>query len=96
MAYKIKKQQYARASNHNVTIKQSTNKNKKIDVIKNGKKVASIGAKGYKDFATYIEEKGLPYARKRRKLYLERHAKEPKKKDGKYTPSFWSDKLLWG
>ena len=54
MSYKIKPQQYARASNHNVTIKPSTNKNKKIDVIKNGKKIVSIGAKGYKDFATYV------------------------------------------
>tara|TARA_R110001632_G_scaffold64838_2_gene153953 strand:- start:260 stop:550 length:291 start_codon:yes stop_codon:yes gene_type:complete len=95
MVYTIKKLQYAKASNHNVKIKPSTNKNKKIDVIKNGEKVASIGAIGYKDFATYIKEKGLPYARTRRKLYLDRHKKEPKIKNGKYTPSYWSDKILW-
>tara|TARA_R110002012_G_scaffold318393_2_gene536793 strand:- start:3234 stop:3512 length:279 start_codon:yes stop_codon:yes gene_type:complete len=92
MAYKIKKQQYALASNHNVSIKPSQNKNKKIDVFKDKKLVASIGAKGYKDFATYIEEKGITYAKERRRLYRIRHKGENLKIG---SPGYYAWYLLW-
>jgi predicted Zn-dependent protease len=53
----------------NVTMKPSTNKNKKLDVFKDNKKIASIGAKGYADYPTYIKTHGKQYADKRRELY---------------------------
>lgn len=103
--YKIKNYQEDMAKKHNVIIKSSTKKNKKVDVFdKKGNLLASIGGvypngKFYKDFATYIDELGLTKARKKRLAYLKRHSKEPKYKmeNGKrvYTPSYWADKILW-
>ena len=93
--YKIKKIQYDKAKKEGVEIKPSTLKKKKIDVFKDGKKVSSIGAKGYKDYGTYLEELPKKDANKKRKNYLARHSKEPKKKDGKKTNSYYADKILW-
>lgn len=103
--YKINVIQKEMAKKHNVVIKSSEKKNKKIDVFdKKGNKLASIGGvyptgKFYKDFATYIDELGLTKAKKKRSDYLKRHAKEPKFKmvKGKkiMTPSYWSDVILW-
>ncbi len=101
MSYKIKKLQKEKAKKLNVIIKPSTKKNKKIDVFDNQNNLlASIGGvypdgRFYKDYATYIQELGLDKANEKRKNYLKRHAKEPKIKDGKRTPSFYSDKILW-
>ena len=78
-----------------ITIKQSKNKDKKIDVFINNKKVSDIGAIGYKDYPTYTKEKGKKYADGRRKLYYRRHSKEADIKDGKITPSWWARWLLW-
>jgi len=86
----------SKAKQENVIVKPSTLKNKKIDVFdKAGNKLASIGAIGYMDYPNYIKSKGLDYANERKRLYLLRHAKEPKIKDGKKTPSYYADKLLW-
>jgi len=93
--YKITEYTKARAKELNVTVKPSSNKFKKIDVYKNGIKIASVGAIGYMDYPTYIKTKGLEYANERRRLYLKRHSKEPKEKKGVKTPSYWADKLLW-
>jgi len=87
--YKIKDYSYKKAKELGVEIKPSTNKNKKIDVIKKGKVIASIGDINYKDYPTYIQEKGLSYAKERRRLYNIRHFKD-KSIVGKY-----SKKLLW-
>jgi hypothetical protein len=38
-------------------VKNSKNKKKKIDVFKNDKKVASIGAIGYYDYPSYVNQK---------------------------------------
>ena len=46
MAYRIKQRTYRRARALGVTVKPSTRKGKKIDVFKNGKKVASVGRLG--------------------------------------------------
>jgi hypothetical protein len=88
------------AKKEKVEIKPSTRKTKKIDVFKDGKKVASIGgvrANGtpYKDYPTYLKELGKEGAEKKRKAYLARHAKEPKSKDGEKTPSYYADVILW-
>ena len=94
MSYQIKPKQQANAKKLGVTIKTSTNSKKKIDVHdkKNDKKIASIGAAGFKDYATYIEDKGKEFADKRRAAYKARHEKT-RKKIG--TNSYWADQILW-
>jgi hypothetical protein len=89
-----------KAKKEKVQIKPSTRKTKKIDVFKDGKKVASIGGvrrngTPYKDYPTYLKELGKEGAEKKRKAYLARHAKEPKSKDGEKTPSYYADVILW-
>jgi hypothetical protein len=54
MAYKIFPYSFEQAKKLNVVIKPSTNVLKKIDVFKNGKKVASVGAMGMNDYPTYM------------------------------------------
>ena len=90
--YQITDYTYRQAKKLGVDVKPSTDKKKKIDVIKNGKKIASVGAIGYKDYPTYIKEKGLSYANERRKLYKIRHSKD-RVKIG--TNGYFADKLLW-
>lgn len=95
MVYQIKPRQKEAARKIGVTIKPSKNKGKKLDVLKGGKKVASIGAKGMNDYATYIKTKGKPFADKRKSLYMQRHKKDKTYKDGKLTPGYFSKKILW-
>lgn len=90
--YNITEYSKLQAKKLGVEIKPSTRKDKKIDVFKNDKKIASIGGKGYKDFPTYIKEKGIDYAKERRKLYKERHEKD-RHKTG--SAGFYADKILW-
>ena len=85
--YKIKKLQYQKAKNLGVEIKPSKLKGKKID-----KKIASIGAIGYGDFATFQKTKGKEFALKRQKAYKKRHQKYRTKKG---TNSYYADKILW-
>lgn len=92
MDYKIKKIQFEKAESLGVMIKPSTKKNKKIDVFDDGKKVASIGAKGYGDYGTYLETKGAEYAKERRRLYKIRHDKD-RSKIG--TAGYFADRILW-
>ena len=74
--YQITKYSYAKAKELGVTIKPSSNPKKKIDVFKDDKKIASIGAIGYSDYHQYRKEKGMDYAMKRRELYIKRHKKD--------------------
>ena len=90
--YRIKPYTKRQARKLGVTVKPSKVKGKKIDVFKNGKQIASIGGRGYKDYATYISERGLEYANKRRKLYKQRHEKDRKVKG---SNGFYADKILW-
>jgi hypothetical protein len=90
--YKITARQKRNAEALGVTIKPSTNKSKKIDVFKNGKKIASIGAMGYKDFDIHLKESGKAFAEERRRLYKIRH-KNDRNKIG--TPGFFADRILW-
>ena len=75
-----------------VSVKQSSNKDKKIDVIKNKVVIASVGATGYSDYPTYIRTHGLEYANKRRKLYKMRHNDDRKIAN---SNGFYADRLLW-
>ena len=90
--YKIKNYSYEQAKRLNVEIKPSTVKNKKIDVFKNDKKISSIGDIRYDDYPTYIEKKGLNYAKKRRDLYKIRHKNDMKVKG---SPGFFASAILW-
>ena len=90
--YEIKPMQKRNAKKLGVEIKPSTNKKKKIDVFKDNKKIASIGGAGYKDYATYIQEKGKEYADKRRSAYRARHKGEEKKIG---SPGYYSWFILW-
>lgn len=90
MSYIISPYAYQMAKKLNVSIKPSTLKNKKIDVFENDKKIASIGAKGMKDYQVYLKEEGKQVADERRRLYRLRHKKDLNSKNG-----YWSNILLW-
>jgi len=90
MTYKIKEYSKQQAQKLGVQIHPSVYKNKKIDVFKGNKKIASIGATGYNDYPTFIETKGKKYAEQRRKLYKLRHKNDINKGAG-----FYANKILW-
>lgn len=92
MSYRIKRHTLRQAEKLGVTVKPSKIKGKKIDVFKQGEKVASVGALGYSDYPSYIETHGLAFAEKRRKLYKQRHEKDRHKKG---SAGYYADKLLW-
>ena len=87
--YKIKKYSFDKAKELGVTIKPSTNKNKKIDVFKNNKKLASIGDVNYLDYPSYLE-KDKKLAEERRRLYKARHGKRPLNSAG-----YYANEILW-
>jgi hypothetical protein len=89
--YQITDYSYQQAKKLGVDIKPSKNKNKKIDVFKNGNKLASIGNKNYLDYPNYLkQDKSL--AEQRRKLYKIRHEKDRKIKG---SAGYFADKILW-
>lgn len=92
MPYTITNYTYRQAKKFGVTVRPSTNKTKKIDVYKKGKKVASVGAQGMNDFPTFMKLKGKKYAQTRRRLYKMRHEKDRHVKGSK---GWYADKLLW-
>lgn len=92
MMYDITNYSKTQAKKLGVTINPSKNDKKKIDVFKDDVLVASIGAKGYGDYPTFVNEKGVGYANERRRLYKQRHEKD-RKKEG--TAGYYADKILW-
>ena len=90
--YNITNYSKNKAKELKVKILPSTNKNKKIDVFKDGKKIASVGNINYMDYPNYIETKGLKYANERKKLYKLRHNKDLNKPN---SNGFYANKLLW-
>ena len=90
--YTITNYTRAKARKLGVVVKRSTSKFKKIDVFKNGKKVASVGAIGYSDYPTFIKTKGKEFADKRRSAYRKRHQKN-RTKIG--TNGWYASSLLW-
>ena len=92
MSYIITAHTRREAKKLGVVVKVSSNKKKKLDVFKNGKKVASIGARNYGDYGTFLREKGKEFADKRRKAYKSRHAKNLKVVG---SPGYYANKLLW-
>ena len=90
--YQIKEHTRKQAKKLGVSVQPSDKVGKKIDVIKEGKVVASIGQKGMKDYPTHLKEKGKKFADERREAYKKRHAKH---RGIVGTPSYYADKLLW-
>ena len=68
-----------------VEVRSSTRKNKKLDVFKDGKKVASIGHIKYSDYLQHKDSE-------RRRRYKARHEKHRHRVG---TPSYYADKILW-
>ena len=75
----------ANAKKIGVNVKRSTRAGKKVDIFKDGKKVASIGDINYKDF-TVTGDKD------RQRAYRSRFAKTMNKVG---TPSYYASKILW-
>lgn len=97
MSYRITAYTQEQARRLGVTVKPSTVKGKKIDVFKNGKKLASVGAIGYNDYPTFmrLEREGkVPKgtAEFRRKAYKIRHQKD---RTIRGSNGWFADKLLW-
>ena len=90
--YQITDYSKNRAKMLGVEIKPSKNKNKKIDVYKNGDKIASIGSIKNLDYPNHILENGLDYANQKRKLYRKRHKNDINNKSGN---GFWANAILW-
>jgi len=74
--YQISSYTKEKAKKAGLEVQPSTRKGKKLDVYKDGKYLASIGALGYKDYPTYLKEDGATVANERRRLYRLRHTKE--------------------
>jgi hypothetical protein len=96
MSYSIFPYTKSQAKKIGVEVKPSENKGKKIDVYKDGKKVASVGAIGYNDYPTYMdmEKKGevsKGTADMKRAAYKARHVY----RDRVGTPAYYADQLLW-
>ena len=75
-----------------VTIKPSENPAKKLDVFRDGVKVAACGARGYNDYPTFWRKYGKAYADRRRALYKQRHEKDRHEVG---SNGYYADKLLW-
>ena len=91
-AYTITQYTRVQAKRIGVTVKHSTNPEKKIDVFKDGKKIAAVGATGYNDYPTYMKKNGKEYADRRRKMYKMRHEKD---RHERWTNGWLADQLLW-
>ena len=81
-----------RAKRLGVTVRKSSNPNKKIDVFKNGKKVSTVGGCGYKDYPTFLKEDGKDVANRKRRGFKSRFQQHRTKRGSK---AYWADQLLW-
>lgn len=84
VGYDLKKAQ-KNAARIGYSVKPSTKKDKKLDVLKNNKIVASIGAKGYDDFTKHKDQQRRKAFKNRFERY--RHIKG--------SAAWFSDTILW-
>ena len=89
--YKIKQYSKDKAKQLGVQIKPSTNSKKKIDVFKEGIKIASIGDIKYNDYPTYLKE-NKQLAEERRRLYKIRHKNDLNKLN---SNGYYANRILW-
>ena len=71
--YHITEYSYQKAKQMGLEIFPSKRKNKKIDVFKDGKYLASIGDNRYMDYPSILAKEGRETAEKHRRLYHARH-----------------------
>ena len=71
-----------------IVISSSTNKNKKLDAVIDGKKKISFGASGYSDFTKHQHLL-------RRDSYVKRHFKEDWSKPNIASPAWMNRCILW-
>ena len=95
MTYKMTQHTRRRAKQHGVRVKPSSKKNKKIDVVRDGNVIASVGDERYPDFGTYLTMEAKGQVKKgtaddRRRAYRARHGKYLKGSAG-----YWAGELLW-
>lgn len=90
--YPISNRTYQQARKLGVTVRPSKNPQKKIDVLRDGDVIASIGARGMGDYHIYRREKGEEYANERRRLYRIRHQVDQVKRG---SPAYYASELLW-
>ena len=70
-----------------VFVRPSRKHGKKIDVIRDGEVIASVGARGMGDYHVYLRTMGKEYAMERRRLYRARHRADQIKPN---TPAYWA------
>jgi hypothetical protein len=92
MTYRITNYTRKQGRKIGVLVKPSKNPKKKIDVFRNGEKLASVGAIGMNDYPTFIRKRGITFAKTRRKLYKQRHERD---RHIKWSKGWLADKLLW-
>ena len=92
MTYRITNYTRKQGLKIGVVVKPSTKPDKKIDVFRNGEKIASVGAFGMNDYPTFIRKRGITFAKTRRKLYKRRHERD---RHIKWSNGWLADKLLW-
>jgi hypothetical protein len=82
-----------KAKHLGVQVFPSDNPKYKLEVYDHhGNFITYCGAAGYKDFPTYMEEKGIEFASNRRRLYKIRHEKDRHKLGSR---GYYADQLLW-
>ena len=100
MTYAIQPYTRNQADKLGLQIRSSSKTHKKLDILRQGKLIASVGDDRYKDFPTYrkLEQEGeiaKGTADKRRQAYHARHVGYAEKRNGEYTPGFLAGRLLW-
>ncbi len=91
--YQIKQYSWDRAKELNVQIKPSANPKKKSYVFdKNDKFIVSVGANGYSDYPTHLQQGDKALADKREQLYKARH-KTDRKVVG--SAAYYADQIVW-
>ena len=92
MVYSITEHTRQQARRIGVEVRPSKREGKKIDVLRDGERIASVGATGYGDYGTFLRTEGKEYANERRRLYKKRHSPHRLMKG---TPSYYASELLW-
>lgn len=90
--YRISTYTRKQAARLGVTVRLASNPAKKIDVFKDGHKVATVGACGYKDYPTFLREDGKEVANRKRNAFKSRFERYRHRRGSK---AWYADQLLW-
>ena len=92
LEYQITRYTRKKAARIGVRVRLATNPQKKLDVFRHGKKLASVGAREMNDYPTYWRRRGKAYATQRRRLYKQRHESD---RHRRWSRGWLADQLLW-